>query len=90
MLYYTQIQNISLTGDICTALLALMLVSGEQTRIEFDLKLQVPIDLTHLQRTPGLSDQLTASAELSLNVRNYPQSAVTFCACLFSAVLCVN
>ena len=85
-----------MTGDICTAILALTLVSGEQTRIEFDLKLQVPIYLTqlsvgiHLQCTPDLSDQLIASAELSLNVGNYPQSAVTFCGCLFSDVLCAN
>jgi len=44
----------------------------------------------HFQRTSGLSDQLTARADLSLNDRNYPQSALTFCGCLFSAVLCVN
>ena len=53
-------------------------------------------DLTHLsvcvqlQRTPDLSDQLTASSDLTIYVRNYPQSAVTFCGCLFMAVLCVN
>ena len=44
----------------------------------------------HLQRTPGLSDKLTASADISLNVPNYQQSAVTFCGCLFRAVLCVK
>jgi hypothetical protein len=33
ILYYTKIRNISLTGDICTALLPLMLVSAEQTQM---------------------------------------------------------